>query len=352
MSSLKEISSILLDGRNLSTEEAAAAAVSLASPDVEAAEKSEFLVALSEKGESAGEVAAFASTFRDFAVDPDVGAWAADAVDVCGTGGDGAHTFNISTAVSFIVAAAGVPVFKHGNRSITSKCGSADLLEALGIKLQGSKEVIHASLEELNFCFFFAPAYHPAFKEIMPVRKALAESGQRTIFNLLGPLINPGRPAHQLLGVFSGRWVEPLASALHTLGLRAGMVVHCIPESDKALDELSCAGRNVVAGFGGFKSISSLSGLNEMGLHSCALDALKGGDVNENMSILHALFSNDTDSITPGLLDSVLLNAGAALWVSGKAGGLAEGVQVARELLLSGAVSDWLKKAQSFYARF
>ncbi|MGB0335302.1 MAG: anthranilate phosphoribosyltransferase [Opitutales bacterium] len=352
MSFLKDITSILLSGRDMSREEAAAAALSLASPDVEADVKCAFLVALSKKGESADEVAAFASTFRDLAVDPEVGAWASDAVDVCGTGGDGAHTFNISTAVSFIVAAAGVPVFKHGNRSITSKCGSADLLEALGIKLQGSKETIHTSLEELNFCFFFAPAYHPAFREIMPVRKSLAETGQRTIFNLLGPLINPGRPSHQLLGVFAHEWVDPLASALHSLGLRAGLVVHCLPEENKALDELSCAGRNIVSGFGDLESISTLPELDTLGLRACTLDELKGGDVDMNMAMLHALFSCDTDAITPGLFDSVLLNAGAAIWASGKAIGLLEGVQVARELLLSGAVSNWLARAQSFYSKY
>ena len=167
--------------------------------------EADFLLALAEKGETPAEVAAFAAGISSLAVDPGVSDWADRAIDVCGTGGDGSGTFNISTAVSFIVAAAGVPVFKHGNRSITSKCGSADLLEALGIRLDATAEQVRASLEAVSFCFFFAPAYHPAFKEIMPVRKALATEGKRTIFNLLGPLINPGKPAHQLLGVFFGR---------------------------------------------------------------------------------------------------------------------------------------------------
>ena len=209
MQTLKPITDVLFAGGNLQPDQAEALAELLISPEVSQESKRDCLLALAVKGETATEVAAFARTFRGQAVDPNVGEWASRAIDVCGTGGDGSGTFNISTAVSFIVAAAGIPVFKHGNRSITSKCGSADLMEALGIKIDAESERMRDSLHELNFCFFYAPAYHPAFKEIMPVRRALAEAGQRTIFNLLGPLINPGRPAFQLLGVFSKEWVQP-----------------------------------------------------------------------------------------------------------------------------------------------
>ncbi|TVP77000.1 MAG: anthranilate phosphoribosyltransferase, partial [Puniceicoccaceae bacterium] len=278
---------------------AARAAALLTAPASELESKSDFLIALSDKGETVTEVAAFASTFRDLAVDPQVQPWAERAIDVCGTGGDGAHTFNISTAVSFILAAAGVPVFKHGNRSITSKCGSADLMEALGFDLQASHDVQRASLEALNFCFFFAPAYHPAFKEIMPVRKALAASGRRSIFNLLGPLINPGRPAHQLLGVFSNDWVKPLAETLGALGLESGLVVHGRPSESQALDELSCVGHNQVAGFGRLAAIQAMPTLAELGLSACNLEVLQGGDVDQNLLIMQALMDGGDSNLSP-----------------------------------------------------
>jgi anthranilate phosphoribosyltransferase len=351
MQQIEELTGILAEGRDLSSILATQAAQLLASHDIAVESKKKFLNALSAKGEIAEEVAAFAATFRDLAVNPEVEEWAPQAIDVCGTGGDGAHTFNISTAVSFIVAAAGVPVLKHGNRSITSKCGSADLLEAIGIKLDASKDVIRASLDELNFCFFFAPAYHPVFKEIMPVRKAMAQEGKRSIFNLLGPLINPGRPAHQLLGVFSRRWVNPLSDALHSLGLNAGFVAYCSPEPEKSLDELSCAGINYVSGFGRLQGTTNLESLENLGLAPCNLCDLRGGDVNDNLSILSSLLGGDTQSISSGLLDSILLNAGAALWISGRAIDLPEGVALARELIESGRVLSWVKSAQDFYAK-
>ncbi|NBB79353.1 MAG: anthranilate phosphoribosyltransferase [Verrucomicrobia bacterium] len=349
MREVEQLTKALNEGVDLSQPQAARAAEILADSSLEIGKKSDLLIALADKGESATEVAAFAATFRDLAVDPGVEAWAAHAIDVCGTGGDGAQTFNISTAVSFIVAAAGVPVFKHGNRSITSKCGSADLLEALGFDLQASLETQKASLEMLNFCFFFAPAYHPAFKEIMPVRKALAADGRRSIFNLLGPLINPGKPAHQLLGVFSVRWVEPLAKALDALGLKSGLVAHGSPTPGQGLDELSCAGKNHLAGFGRLRGQSSFPSLGDLSLSPCDLQSLEGGGVAENLRILRALVEGDRSRINPGLRDSILLNAGAALWIADKSDSLASGVNAAREVIDSGRLKNWMQRAQSFY---
>ena len=351
MQAIEELTQIAVAGTDLDSGQAARAAALLASPEVDPSAKKDFLIALSDKGESAVEVAAFASIFRELAVDPGVEEWAAGAIDVCGTGGDGASTFNISTAVSFLVAAAGVPVFKHGNRSITSKCGSADLIEALGIRLDAPHEMLRDSLEQLNFCFFFAPAFHPAFKEIMPVRQALAAEGRRSVFNLLGPLINPGRPAYQLLGVFADRWVEPIADALDAIGLKSGLVAHCTPEPGLALDELSCAGHNHVAGLGALGSRRGELFVDEAGLSPCKLEALKGGDVAANIATLHALFNGDTGSVSQGLLDSVLLNAGAALWIAGRADNLRAGVERAREVVESGAAKLWLGDVETFYAR-
>ena len=349
MQALETYIEIIQAGADLKADQAMVVAELLIRPDVSAESKRECLLALARKGETATEVAAFAQAFRAHAVDPGVEEWASRAIDVCGTGGDGSGTFNISTAVSFVVAAAGVPVFKHGNRSITSKCGSADLLEALGIRLDAPHDVLRESLRELNFCFFFAPAYHPAFKEIMPVRRALADQGQRTIFNLLGPLINPGRPAHQLLGVFSQEWVQPLADALGNIGLSAGVVAHGRPEAGRALDELSCAGENFVAGFGRLASIHQTLSPHDAGLSACEFADLAGGEVAENITVMHALLSGDAGAVPTGLRDSVLFNAGVALWVAGVATDVAAGVAQASDTLQSGAVAAWLERVRAFY---
>lgn len=350
MHDIEQFTQIVASGESLNIESAQLAAQALTSSEVEAASKKAFLCALSNKGETATEVAGFASSFRELAIDPQVGEWAGDAIDIVGTGGDGAGTFNISTAVSFLVAASGVPVLKHGNRSITSKCGSADMIEAVGVKLDASHEVLRESVRELNFCFFFAPAFHPAFKEIMPVRKELAAEGQRTIFNLLGPLINPGRPAHQLMGVFSEAWVSPLASALNELGLKRGLVVHGRPTPEQPLDELSCAGENVVAGFGELSEVAgSLSPL-DAGLSSCDFSDLAGGEADENLQLMHALMSGVAGAVPAGLRDTVLLNAGAALWSVGRADSLKSGVELARATLESGSAERWLGDVKEFYA--
>lgn len=349
---LKKLCSLVEAGQHLEWEQAVESAQLLADAKVPLAIKQSFLSAFAAKGETAAEVAAFAGAFRQMAIDPGVEAWADRAIDVCGTGGDGASTFNISTIVSFIVAAAGVPVFKHGNRSITSKCGSADLLEGLGFRLDLSHEQLRHCLEELNFCFFFAPAFHPAFKEIMPVRKAMAAAGQRSIFNLLGPLINPGRPAHQLLGVFAPHWVSPLAEALGALELKAGLVVHGLPEKGRALDELSCAGSNQVAGFGRLAAFSGALAASEYGLPECQLSDLVGGELNDNLKLLQAVLSGDQTQVPRGLRDSILLNAGAALWVAGQAPDLKDGIQRAERLLRDGTVTRWLEVARSLNAQF
>lgn len=349
MHSLEQFSEKLKLGADLQSNEVVVAADALVTADVSASVKEAFLLALAQKGECATEVAAFAGAFRDLAVNPGVEAWADQAIDVCGTGGDGSGTFNISTAVSFIVAAAGVPVFKHGNRSITSKCGSADLMEALGIQLDAPHEKLRASLKELNFCFFFAPAFHPAFKEIMPVRKSLAEQGKRTIFNLLGPLINPGRPAHQLLGVYSKDWVPALADALGALNLKSGLVAHGTPKAGAALDELSCAGENYVAGFGRLADLRGPLNASDAGLPTCDFSELAGGDVAANLQTMEALLSGAANAVPTGLRNSVLINAGAALWIAGRADSLPAGVNQVDELLSKGQAAKWLGQVREFY---
>ena len=183
----------------------------------------------------------------------------------------------------------------------------------------------------------------------MPVRQALAEQKRRSIFNLLGPLINPGRPAYQLMGVFARAWVEPIAGALDEIGLKAGLVAHCTPEEGLNLDELSCVGLNHIAGFGSFRGRLGNLSAEEAGLTSCGLDSLIGGDVDENIRILNLIFNGQREEVPEGLINSILFNAGASFWIVGRSDDLSSGVELARGLLESGSAGQWLKKAQSFY---
>jgi anthranilate phosphoribosyltransferase len=240
-----------------------------------------------------------------------------------------------------------VKVLKHGNRSITSLCGSAELLAALGVPAEATHARLQQALEQVNFCFFFAPAFHPAFKEIAPVRKALAARGQRSVFNILGPLINPGRPAHQLLGVFAEAWVAPLAGALHDLGLTAALVVHGRVAPGVGLDEWTTGTTNVFAGAGRLRDRTGQWAAADAGLASGRLEELKGGGVPENVAIFEALL----DGRAPATIaDTVALNAGTALWIAGRAAELRSGVVQAQELLRSGAVKRHAARVREFWA--
>ena len=223
----------------------------LADEKISAAIKADFLTALAQKGETPDEITAFARALRDKSILPPIDpAWreAREILDVVGTGGDRLSTFNISTTVAILCAAAGVTVAKHGNRAVTSSVGSADVVEALGIRVDLSPAEAACALREHGFAFFFAPHFHPAFKHIAPVRKLCAERGQRTIFNILGPLLNPARPSAMLVGVPRPELCEPMARALQSLGVRRGMVV-CGSAEGKNLDELSTLGTSHVAEF-------------------------------------------------------------------------------------------------------
>ncbi len=348
MSALPSLQTRLEAGEDLTPDQVAGAVAALVAPEVAAEVKERFLSALSTKGEKPAEVAAFAAEFRMLARDPGVAEWSAESIDIVGTGGDHAGSFNISTATSFVLATAGVRVMKHGNRSITSKCGSADLIAAIGVPLEAPLDRLQRSLAELNFCFFFAPAFHPAFKEIAPVRKALAAKGRRSVFNILGPLINPGRPAFQLFGVYAKGWVEPLAQALHDLGLTAGLTIHGrVPGSDRGLDEWTSATENYCAGAGRLRGPLTPVDLAATGLESGRLEELQGGDAAENLAIFEALLDNRAPRT---IADTVALNAGAALWVTGRAKDLTAGVAQVQELLRTGAVKRHVARTRRFWA--
>jgi anthranilate phosphoribosyltransferase len=339
MSVLEDSLPGLKDGQPLDLIEAEAAANELASGEISAAVKKAFLTALNEKGETPDEVAGFASAFRRLAIKPKLEDFADAAIDVCGTGGDKSHSFNISTAVTLVLASTGVKVFKHGNRSITSKCGSAELLQALGVTFLNDPKALRKALEALNFVFFFAP--------IMPVRQELAQEGKRSIFNILGPMINPGSPAHQLTGVFSKNWVKPMAEAFHTLGLKNGAVVHTILDEERGMDELACSGSPVCTGFGSSWDKTIELNWAELGVSPCSEEDLKGGDLEFNIQLLHQLLVGKAPK---GLEDTVALNAGMAFSIVGKTGSIAEGIAFAREQLLGGAVKTHLTAIKDHYS--
>jgi anthranilate phosphoribosyltransferase len=272
--------------------------------------------------------------------------WASRAIDIVGTGGDHAGGFNISSIVVLTLASAGVTVMKHGNRGITSKCGSADLLAGLGVNLEASPETLRRAIAELGFVFFFAPAYHPSFKHIAPVRKMLAARGQRTVFNILGPLINPGRPAHLLLGVFSEPLVARLAEALDGLGTQSGIAAHGVIAPGRGIDELTTATVNRVRGFGEMRKLAGEWRAADFGLTESPFADLVGGDLAANLAIVEALLAGRG---TAGLTDTIALNSAVALWITGKTASVREGVPVARELLLGGAVKSKIAATREFY---
>ncbi len=331
----------LTAANNLTTEQVQLAVAQLTDEKISAPTKAEFLSALAQKGESPEEIAAFAAALREKSITPplDEETRAREILDVVGSGGDRLSTFNISTTVAILCAAAGVTVAKHGNRAMTSSVGSADVIEALGIKADQSPAEAARALREHNFAFFFAPNFHPAFKHIAPARKLCAERGQRTIFNILGPLLNPVRPSAMLVGVARTEHCAPMARALQALGVRRGMVVCGLAEG-KNLDELSTLGINQVAEFyheRGFTN-SALS-LENFPVQPATLADLRGGDKSANAEIIRRILRGDERGPKR---DAVLLNAGAALFVAGKAKSVAEGWELAGETIDSGVAAKKL----------
>jgi len=340
----------LARGGALSDEEVRDAIGRLVDEQVSAESKADFLAALARKGETTGEIAAFAAELRAKSIEPplDAGTRAREILDVCGTGGDRLNTFNISTTVALVVSSAGVFVAKHGNRAITSQSGSADVLEALGVRIDLTPEEAARSLRDHHFAFFFAPRYHPAFKHIAPARKLCAERGQRTIFNFLGPLLNPARPSVQLVGVPRAELCEPIARVLQSLGVRRGMVVSG-RVNDAQLDELSTLGDNTIAEFyqdRGFAT--SVMSPGDFPLCPAVLADLTGGDRNANAEIVLRLLRGDERGPKR---DAVLLNAAAALFVANSAKSLAEGWELAAGLIESGKAKAKLEELIAASAR-
>lgn len=326
----------------LSAEDISAAVREITSEAVPAEVKADFLCALALKGETVEEISAFASELRALSVQPplDEATRAGEILDVCGTGGDRLNTFNISTTVAIVAAAAGVTVAKHGNRAITSQSGSADVLEALGIRVDLDPAEAARSLREHQFAFFFAPKYHPAFKHIAPARKLCADRGQRTIFNFLGPLLNPARPTAQLIGVPRPDLCEPLARVLQAIGVRRGMVVSGAVGT-AWLDEFSTLGENRLAEFyqaRGFH-VSTFSP-GQFPVQGGSLQDLVGGDRAANAEILKRILRGDERGPKR---DAVLLNSAAALFVANAVKSFAEGWTLAEGVIDSGRAAKKLE---------
>lgn len=336
----------LLAGRPLSDAQVCEAVEALVSEAVPATTKADFLMHLSRKGETVEEIAAFARALRERALAPplDPETRAGEILDVCGTGGDRAGTFNVSTCVALICAAAGVPVAKHGNRAVTSQSGSADVLEALGVPVELSPAEAARSLREHRFAFFFAPRFHPAFRHIAPARRLCAERGQRTIFNLLGPLLNPARPTAQLIGVPRPELCAPIAQVLQSLGVRRGMVV-CGQADTVApthLDELSTLGGNTVAEFReGGEVVCATLPPDAVPAQAAVLAELRGGDRETNAEIARRILSGAERGPKR---DLVLLNAAAAFRVAGRADSLRAGWELAAQTVDEGRAAAKLQE--------
>jgi anthranilate phosphoribosyltransferase len=325
----------LLDGHDLTREDARAAMDTIMSGEATPAQIGGFLVALRLKGETADEIAGCAEAMRAHVLP--VRPRRDDLVDTAGTGGDGGRTFNISTAAALVAAAAGAGVAKHGNRAVSSASGSADVLEALGFTLELPPERIAQSIDELGFGFLFAPTHHPAMKHAAPVRKELAA---RTVFNVLGPLTNPAGARAQVVGVYSPDLVRTLAEVLAALGARRAFVVH----GAAGIDELSPAGPNLVCEVvdGGVREreIDPL----ELGVPRCAPEELRGGSPEENAQAIRDVFAGANS----GRRDAILLNAAGAIAAGGHAEDLREGLDLARAAVDSGAAGERLETLIAF----
>ena len=330
MDNLKPIIAKVATGATLSRDEAASAFDAVMSGEATPSQMGGLLMALRVRGETVDEITGAVSAMRAKMLRVTA---PADAVDIVGTGGDGSGSFNVSTCASFIAAGAGIIVAKHGNRALSSRSGAADVLSSLGVKIDLSPDEVGRCIREAGIGFMFAPAHHPAMKNVNPSRVELAT---RTIFNLLGPLSNPAGVKRQMVGVFSRQWVQPLAQVLKNLGAESVWVVH----GSDGLDEITLTGRTFVASLENGDIRTFEVSPEEAGLSPVAGEALKGGDATANAVALQGVLDG-----RPGAFrDVALLNAAAAMIVAGSAKTLKEGVAIGREALDSGAAAARLKQ--------
>lgn len=332
---INEAISKLVDGQDLTRAEMVAVMDEIMGGEADSIQTAGLLTALQIKGATIEEITASAISMRNHA---DVMDTNMDITEIVGTGGDKSNSFNISTTSAFVAAAAGVKVAKHGNRAASSKSGAADVLEKLGLNLMLEKEKSLEMLEKLNFCFLFAVKYHAAMKYVAPVRKTL---GIRTIFNILGPLTNPAKTNMQVLGVYSKELVNPMSRVLSNIGVKRGMTVFGMD----GLDEISASDKTYVCEFrdGWFKEYEIEP--EDFGYKKCDKSELEGGTPEENAEITRNILNG---TLRDGKRNAVCLNAGAAIYVTGKADSLAEGIKIAEETIDSGKAIERMNEIVAF----
>ncbi|MFH1687283.1 MAG: anthranilate phosphoribosyltransferase [bacterium] len=328
----------ILSGEHLSIDEAKTAMTTIMNGEATPAQIAGFLIALKTKGVTAQEVAGLVSVMKDNAVrieldDP-------LAVDGCGTGGDGGHTFNISTAASLVAAGAGVTVAKHGNRSVSSRCGSADLLEAAGGKIDADSQTVQRNINEVGFGFMFAPRFHPAMKHVAGPRQEL---GVRTVFNILGPMSNPALVTRQVIGVYDKALLSLMVEALELAGAEHVIVAH----SHEGLDEFSVIGPTGYVELRGGRRSHAVISPEDVGLARYAPESLAGGDAEANLGILHRVLGGQKGACR----DATVFNAGAMIYVGGKAASIGDGVKLAQQSIDSGnaraKLRAWVEASQT-----
>ncbi|MEX0975844.1 MAG: anthranilate phosphoribosyltransferase [Woeseia sp.] len=329
----------LLNGNSLTESDAARLMHALAAGELDAALAGALLAALRAKGETADEIRGFATAMRELALHPSVPA-GAPTVDTVGTGGDGSGSFNLSTGTGLLAAAAGARVVKHGNRSISSRCGSADLLECLGMPLPLDENAAMRSLAALNFTFLFAPAYHPAMKAVMPVRGAL---GVRTVFNMLGPLTNPAAPPFQLIGAFSRDAARLMAETLAGMPIERAFVVHGEP----GWDEATPVGEFLLYEVRPGKVTQALRTPEAYGMARCRAEDLAGGDAGHNAAALERVFDGEDRGAHR---DALLMGTSLVLEITGRARNAREGAAIAAEAIDSGRAATFLADFRRHFA--
>jgi anthranilate phosphoribosyltransferase len=346
---LKALIDKLQAGLDLTPDEINYGVAVLLSPTASDDLKAQFLTALHKKGESVEEIAGFARQLINRAVDPglDLEKLPGPAIDICGTGGDGLDLFNVSTTAMFVLAAGRAVVIKHGNRAVTSRCGSADVLEALGVAIDLSPADLKECVERHGVGFIFARQYHPAFRAIAEMRARLARQNTRTIFNLLGPLLNPARPPRQLIGVFASRLTTIFAEVLRQLKRERAWVVHGLTETGAGMDDISISGPTTIAELTGEKLSSAVMDVSWLGVPRASVDELRGGDARENAAIVEGILSG---KISGAKRDLVLANAGGGLVVADLVDDLKQGIQVAAEQIDSGRALEKLRALQNFHS--
>src|SRR5438270_4213077 len=347
---MKALVDKLRAGRDLTASDINYAMSLLLSDSTDDKTKADFLIALHRKGESVEEIVAFVQQLIDRAIDPliDPKNLSGPMIDVCGTGGDGLDLFNVSTTVAFVVAAGGAVVVKHGNRRVTSSCGSADVLEQLGVPIDLPPEQLRESLKRHGLGFLFARQYHPAFRALAEMRQRLAQQNVRTIFNALGPLLNPARPSRQLIGVFDPRLTGIFAEVLRELRHERAWIVHGLGDNEAGIDDISVSGATTVAELIDDKITSAVLDVSWLGIPRAPVVELQGGDARENAATIDGILSG---KISGAKRDMTIVNAAGGFVVAGLARDLKEGIQLAREEIDSGRALEKLRALQNYRAK-